>query len=367
MKIYVFGPALETLGIVSNYNSMTHVRQFSGSGSFKLKAPYSAALFALLAEDNILYWEDAGKTYAVYIDSIICETEKDGEIITASGKNLRALLGRRIVWSNVNFSGTVEDFGRQMVNANAIAPSTTSRKISLLSLGARKGLTPTITRETENENVEDLLDDVSAASAVGFDILLDKASRSLSFVAYEGIDRRTTQIATPWVIVSRDRNNVVTETYTRSGASFRNTALISGYTDDTTGARYETQITAGSGLSRREIFVKGSTSKPKADTDAGETDAQAVARYEAELQQKGREKIASQVRVSSIEIEPDASLVGKLDVGDKVTAIEKRYNLTAQTYVSEITTFYEQGGRSLDITLGDAVPTIYKKIEKELV
>ena len=129
MKFYVFSPTLETLGIVSNYDAMTHVRQFAGSGSFKLIAPFTDPLLALLAEDNILYWEDAGRPLAVYIDSVICETGKSGLHITASGKNLRGYLRRRVVWENINFSGTVEDFGRQVVNAAAISPSISARKI----------------------------------------------------------------------------------------------------------------------------------------------------------------------------------------------------------------------------------------------
>lgn len=332
MKIYVFSPTLETLGIAGKFESLTHTRQFAGSGKFKLKAPFTPELFRLLVEENILYWEDAGRPRAVYIESVICELEKKGEFITASGKNLRGLLGRRIVWNNFIFSGSVEDFCRRAVAENATSPT-----------------------------------DVSAASAVGFDVTLNKAARRLYFTAYEGTDRRTTQTATPWVIVSRDRNNVVSEVYTRSGASSRNTALISGYTDEETGARYEKAIVAGSGLSRREIFVKGSSSKPKPDKDTGETEAQALARYADELLQKGREKLAKQVDVLSLEVELDPLAVAVLDVGDKVTAIERQYGLTAQTYVSEITAYYEQGGTSYDVTLGDAVPSIYKKLEKEIV
>lgn len=367
MVLYIFSPELETLGVVSNYNSLTHVRQFAGSGSFKLKAPFSESLFRLLVEDGILYWEDAGKRQAVYIDSVICEEEGGAATITASGKNIRAYLGRRIVWNNVNFSGTVEDFARQIVTSEAISPSMESRKIPLLALGARAGLAPTITRETEHENVETLLDDVTAASGVGFDIVLDKATRSLSFVAFEGVDRRTTQNAAPWAIVSRDRNNVVTETYTRSGSSFRNAALVSGYTDEETGERFEVEINAGSGLSRREVYIGGSSTKPKPDEEAEETEEEALERYREELLQKGEEKLAGQVKVESLEVEPVSSLLERLDVGDKVTAIERRYDLLAQTYVSEITSYYGSGGRSFDVTLGDAVPTTYKKMRKELV
>lgn len=367
MDFYVFSPALEVLGIINNFDSLVHTRQFAGSGSFKLKAPFSEKFFALLQEDNIIYWED-GDPRAVYIDSVICETSGDGETIQASGKNLRGLLGRRIVWGNiVNFSGTVEDFARRAVNENAATPSDASRKIPRLALAARAGLTPTIQRTTENENLEKLLDDISAASGVGFEVTLDKEARSLVFAAFEGVDRRTTQTATPWVVVSRDRNNVVSEVYTRSGSSARNTALISGFTDEDTGQRHEKSIVAGSGLSRREIYVKGSTSKPKADEDAGETEAQALAEYDEELLQKGREQLAKQVDVLSLEAEIAPDLTRRLGLGDKVTALDKKYGLTAQTYISEITAYYERGGASYDVTLGDAVPTIYKKLEKEIV
>ena len=367
MKIYVFSPSLATVGLVTNFDSLTHTRQLAGSGSFKLKAPFTPELYAILTEENILYWEDAGKVRAVYIDSVVCEQEADGETITASGKNLRAYLGRRIVWSNFSFTGTVEDFVRRLVTENAVNPTDTARKIPLLSLAPRLGLAETITTATENENLEELLDDLSTTYGLGFDILLDPKARALQFSVYEGTDRRTTQKATPWVVVSRDRNNVVSEVFTRSTATARNTALISGFTDEETGARHEKEILAGSGLSRRELFVKGSATRPKPDEEAGETEAVAMARYDEELLQKGREKLANQVNTLSLEAEISPDTVARLEVGDKVTAIEKRYGLTSQTFISEITAYYERGGTSYDATLGDAVPTVNEKLKKEIV
>ena len=41
MDFYVFSPALEVLGIINNFDSLVHTRQFTGSGSFKLKAPFT--------------------------------------------------------------------------------------------------------------------------------------------------------------------------------------------------------------------------------------------------------------------------------------------------------------------------------------
>lgn len=367
MKIYVFSPALATVGLVTNFDSLTHTRQLAGSGSFKLKAPFTPELYAVLTEENILYWDDAGRPRAVYIDSVVCEREDAGETITASGKNLRAYLGRRIVWSNFSFSGTVEDFARRLVTENAVNPTDASRKIPLLTLAPRVGLSEAIITATENENLEALFDSLSATSGLGFDIVLDPQARALHFTTYKGTDRRTTQTATPWVVVSRDRNNVVSEVFTRSTATARNTALISGYTDEETGARYEKAILAGSGLSRRELFVKGPSSRPKPDEEAGETEEIVMARYAGELLQKGREKLANQVNTLSLEVELSPETVARLEVGDKVTAIEKRYGLTSQTYISEITAYYERGGTSYDATLGDAVPTVNEKLKKEIV
>ena len=81
MDFYVFSPALEVLGIINNFDSLVHTRQFTGSGSFKLKAPFTEKLFSLLQEDNIIFWEDGGPR-AVYIDSVICQTSEDVETIT---------------------------------------------------------------------------------------------------------------------------------------------------------------------------------------------------------------------------------------------------------------------------------------------
>lgn len=364
MRITVFNTALEVIGIITNYTSLKHTSEFAGSGSFTLKIPFTAPLRDMLLEDNILYWTDEGHGYGVYIDSVICELTTAGETITASGKNLRGLLGRRIIWENINFTGTVEDFGRQLVEANMTEPSDIDRTIPNLSLGAHMGSETSFVIATEHENLEELLNDITAAYGVGFNIAFDTASGCLSFLAYEGTDRRTTQSDTPWVIVSRDRNNVVSAIYTRSKRSYRNTALVGGYTDDDTGETYTATILQGSGLGRYELYVSGTTSAPSADEDEGETEAEALERYEQELLEKGSESLAAQVDTLSMEVELDTNVVKNLSVGDKVTAIDKTYNLLMQTYVSEITAYYEEGGISYDVTLGDAIPTIYKKLKK---
>lgn len=365
MIIYVFNQSLEIVGIVRNFDSLTYKRERSSSGSFKMAAPYTDEIYALLQEDYILYWEDMGKRIAVYIDTVICEMSNNEQTITVSGKNIRGFLGRRIVWANVFFNGTVEGFARYLITSNFVNPTDADRKISNIIMGDRKGITTELITETENENVEELLDSISQESGIIFDLVLDITARKIRFECRSGVDHRTTQNTNPWIVVSQERNNALSDTYTRSNEPYRNTALVGGYKDKETGAQYEAYITSKSGLDRREIYVSGSTSEPKANEDEGITLEQAVSIHRQGLLQKGREKLAQQICVRSVETEADSRVVEQIDVGDYVTLQGKKYGI-AQTYVSSITAYYERGGKRYDITFGDAAPSLTKRVVRRI-
>lgn len=365
MVVYVLDPSLDVVGIISNFSALTHTRECAGSGSFKLEIPYTTEVYNLLQMDRILYWVDCGKQNAVYIDTVICERSNDEQIITASGKNIRGFLGRRIVWDNVAYSGTVEGFARKVVQDAFIAPTDATRKVPNLVLGNSNGLSERITTITENDNVEELLDSVSQETGIVFDLVLDLQTKLIQFVCRKGTDRRTTQSTNPHLIISQERNNALSDAYTKSDEPYCNTALIGGYQDKDTGARYTTFITSKSGLDRREIYVSGPSSEPKADEEAGITLEQAIQTHKLELLQKGREELAEQVSVREIEVEASGDLTSQIDVGDFVTVKGTIYGI-AQTYVNTITAYYEGGGKRYDIAFGDITPTFTARIKRQL-
>ena len=367
MEIYILSSTFETLGVLAPYKSLTHSREFAGSGSFKLRLPYTDKMFDLLTEDNILMWEDGG-TRAVYIDTVVCETEKDGEMMTVSGKNLRGLLDRRIIWHpwKYHLNGYAETIGRMIVDENAVNPLDSDRVIPGLVLGDTTGAaasTPYLSIEPDRDNVETFLNNLTETAGVGFDIRYDKHQKQMIFEAYMGTDHTAGQSENPKVIISRDRNRVSAMTYSRSGASSKNTALIIGWENEDTGVIYSDSILSGSGLGRREIYVKGSSSKPKADENEGITLADAEARYAAEQRQKAAEELAERKPALSLDVDVDRSSIPGLDLGDRVTVRERRYNnLTMNTHIAEITAYYEGGGAVYNVVLGDAIPTVYKKL-----
>lgn len=363
MTLYVLSPALDTLGVVNGFKSFVHTAEFSGSGSFKLLLPFSVAAFKLLQQDNYLYWTDAGRGHTAVIETIVVGTQKDGIFITVSGKNIRTLLKRRIVWDNFQFAGTAEDFARKVVNQNVVSPTDIRRKMPI-EMAAKINATPTIAIATQNENVETLLDDVTTLTGVGFDIVFDKSQHKLVFKAYQGTDHRTTQRNNPWVIVSTSRNNVVEDEYSASNTSYRNTALIAGYTDEATGVRHTQSITNGTGLDRREMFIQASASKPRADEEEGITQAQAEANYSAEVLETGRVKLAEQTKVESLEVVITSELAKTLHEGDMITVLKPELGLQMQTFVAATTTYFEKGGTSYELTLGDSIPSVYKKLKR---
>ena len=88
MIIDILDKSFNRVKSFSAFKSLVHTRQFAGSGSFTLKLPFAQEMFDVLKEDYILMWEDGG-TRAVYISSVFCDQDDDGEFITVSGKNLR--------------------------------------------------------------------------------------------------------------------------------------------------------------------------------------------------------------------------------------------------------------------------------------
>lgn len=366
MIIYILNSSFRTLGVFSGFTSLTYTRRFADSGEFVLKLPYSQKKFDLLAEGNILMWEDDG-TQAVIIDSVLCDPEKKGELMTVSGKNLRGILDRRIIWHDVHFRDIkAERIGHRLVENNMILGSTlpndpmaASRIIPGLVLDDQVGWEPTVTVKTEHENLEEFLNNLTATTDVGFDIRYDKREKQMVFYAYMGTDYSVEQSENPQVIISRDRNKTMAMSYSHSTANHKNTVLINGWTDDN-GVTYSDSIQSGTGLKRREIFVKGSTSQPKADENEGITLAEATTRYAEEQRQKGMEQLASHREAISLDVDLSQSTLRGLKLGDKVTALEKKYNTVVTTHIAEITAFYEKGGAIYNVVLGDAVPSFYR-------
>ena len=113
MDIYVLDRSLAFTGIVDEYSSVIWTTRYFTPGDFELYLPASCENIALLQKDFYLCREEDidGEKYrnVMIIENIRLRTDiENGNDMTVSGKCLKSLLSRRVVWNQTNIYGSLE-------------------------------------------------------------------------------------------------------------------------------------------------------------------------------------------------------------------------------------------------------------------
>lgn len=352
MDIRIFSPDILPIGIIDNYISLQWMSKYTSAGSFTLRAAMTSQAKKLISKGNLLYTGDK----AGYIQAVQYDMADGGETITAHGKDLNGLLGQRINWQTLTYTGTAEGFLRQMVDSNAIT-ATASRVIPRLQLGALQGYTETISKQDSYSNLLDALTETAEASGLGFQISLDPSEQKMLFEVYKGTDRTADQSAVPPAIFAREFENILSLSYYDSLVDYRNVALVGG-AGEGSDRSLETVGTA-SGFDRYELFVDASGVQQTTDGTSLTAD-----QYSALLQQNGTEALAQYPSVQTFDGEINMITAPYLHVGDLVTVRDEKWGVTANVRITEIQEFIESSGKTMNITFGDHIPTIYDRLRR---
>lgn len=352
MDIRIFSPDILPIGILDNYSSLQWISRYTDAGFFTLKAALTSNARKLLVKGNRLYVDGkAGYIYAVQYDMTDA-----GEILTAYGKDMTGILGQRINWQTLNFSGTVEGFLRQAVNSNAIA-TTQERILPRLQLGTLHGYPETINKQDSYGNLLEVLTETAQEAGLGLRVLMNPEERTLAFEVYKGTNRTAGQTAVPPVIFAREFENILGLSYYDSLTDFRNVALVGGAGEGA--ARTLETVGIASGLDRYELFSDASGVQKTVDgTDL--TDAQ----YAALLQQNGAEVLAQHPAVQTFDGTINIITAPALNVGDIVTVRDEKWGVTTDARITEIEEIIESTGKTVNITFGEHIPTIYDRLRR---
>ena len=253
---------------------------------------------------------------------------------------------------------------RQLVDHNCINPADTSRKINNLILGNIKNLTATVDYQVSYKNLGDEIESLSSISGLGHRVNFDIANRKLIFDVYQGIDRSINQSINPRAIFSKEFENVLEQEFIDSLNNYRNIALIGGIGEGPD--RKLTVVGNAAGLDRFEIFAD---QRNLSNVD-GNNNPINDAEYMGLLIEKGNETLATTKEILTFDskINPNSNLKYKtdFDLGDVVTCVSKQWNLVINASITEIEEIYEADGPSINITFGNNIPTLIKKIKRKL-
>lgn len=344
--IKILNSSMQLQNIIDNYISLKWTERYYSNGSFEIKLPFSIDFLELLQLDKIVLFEDK----AGIVESITVDMD-NGEVLTVYGRDLTAILDRRIIWNTINFDGKAEKFFYQAVDENCITTAT-NRVVPNLRNETLKGYTETIKKQVSYQNILQCFEELSEELGMGFKIKYQNGK--MIFEVYKGTDRSVHQSIVAPSIFSTDFENVLEQSYSKSVSDSCNTALILSEGEGT--ERYRQTIENGQGLSRRELYVDAK------DLQKGTL---ADAEYNAQLLQRGKEKLAEYPEVETLDTTINILTNMVYGLGDIVTVVNPRLNLALDTRITEIETIVENSGKSINLTFGNNIPNVYKKLKKK--
>lgn len=300
--IEVRGNDTNVIGIIDTATIIWHSVYFS-VGDFEIQVKATPEIISLLKAGRYVTRpdnDDVGIIEKLYLPENIDE----GETITASGRFVKSILDRRLIYNlsgNSNkatiLRGNVENAVREVVKNNAIAcPFDSNRNIALLALGEAANIPLRIVdangnaaeKQVSYENLLTYTDGVLEEYGIASKCILQNGK--FLYTVYSGTNRSVDNGVNMPVIFSKDFDNLTSSEYTYDETTLKNVALIGGEGEGIE-RFYSLLAKSESDLQRREIFIDASSIskkyKDESDVEQTYTDAQ----YKTMLDAKGKQDI----------------------------------------------------------------------------
>ncbi|MGX8701514.1 siphovirus ReqiPepy6 Gp37-like family protein [Caproiciproducens sp.] len=343
MDLLIYSPTIEQQGTIDKYSSFRWRRRFFEPGEFELHCAATSENLSLLAEDNIIHRLD--RSEAGIIEGVAIEGTDNGDELAITGRMGSSMLDQRIITPTINFSGTVEAAMHKIVSDNAI----TVRPLSGLMLGASVGFTQTCSFQASYKNVLTVCEALGKSAPLGFRVRLDVPNKQWAFEVYDGLDKTITQTTRPYVLFSDEFRNISGPKYTLNTTGYKNYAIVGGEGDGT--ARVIVEVDRASGEPRRELWVDAKDLQKGDLTDAD---------YQAQLRQRGLEKLAEAAKAELFEAgavsTENFEYLTDWDLGD-IVSFEK-WGITLNQRITEVEEVYENGVMTVTPVCGTPLPEV---------
>lgn len=227
LKMEVYTPGLELIGLLEIQNSVIWETKAFGAGSFSVSSILTKETRPLLSAENIIWiaGDDAG------VIEYINQEAEESTSITVKGCNLAGLLARRILWGRYDLSGTPPQIMHYLVNECAVNPTrgdVQARKIpGLVLLDPPTGGASIRIQRTGGELLE-TLEELGETYGVAFGIRFNPSVPQMEFWTRWGVNRSIRQNVNDPVFYSTELDDVLSSQYTYNSGDYRNVALIAG-------------------------------------------------------------------------------------------------------------------------------------------
>lgn len=343
MDIHVLNENFETIAVIDQYESLLWTDRYSSPGDFEIYTPVSEVMLTYPKVNNYLRF---GETeHIMVIEDINIESNvEDGNHIKITGRSLESILDRRVIASELNLSGNLQNSIKSLITSNIISPSDSSRKISNFKFeeSTDEAITSlTYENQFKGNSLLEIISTICDSNEIGFKIILSD-DNNFVFSLYKGTDRSYRQEILPYVVFKPSFENIISSNYSEKNSSSKTFCYVhASYTEtteDDEGKTASNQIDVirtvgtGTGLNRKEAYLEGSMTKD---------DSMSVEEFYSKLEQYGNDTLKNSLKVQKEfdgQCETQKMFIYNRDffLGD-VCQIANEYGMESPARVTEFT------------------------------
>lgn len=330
-------------GIIDTFSSLSWTRRYYDVGNFNLQI----SIEDYLRIKNAMYIYSNSFDETAKIEAIKYTNKIGKQNVVLSGRFLEILLYDRVINSTQQFSDITENNCRNLVTNFAINPSNTSRVISKLKLGEKKGLGNKYVMQTTGDNLMEELYLLAKQDELSIKLKYNFINDEIIFDVWQGLDRTESQNTNTFATFCKNFENINKDNYSLNDTQSKNFAYVAG--QDSGENRVIVEVDKTNGENRKELYVDA--------RDLQQEDDMSLDEYKETLYNRGLEKLAecNKVEIAEFFIDPLSNLVYKkdFDLGDICTYKNEELGILVDNRIVEITEVYENNKKAIDIVFGD--------------
>lgn len=243
-ELYLLDSNLNKKYIIDTYSSIIWTPRYNTLGDCELVISASWENFSKIKECKYIARDD---------DDMVCEIKKvelktdeeNGDKLIITGIDIKDILNQRIVISQTNFNGQVEEYIRTLINDSIINPNDNNRKIENFILDDTVGFTEKIREQVTYDYVGDKIQKLCKQYNWGYKITVK--NKKFVFSLYKGKDK------SDYIKFSQNFDNIGTTDYLKDDSNIKNFTLIAGEGEGA--ERIKVTVGEGVGIDRKELYI----------------------------------------------------------------------------------------------------------------
>lgn len=379
MDLYVYDYTMKLIGIAEQYQSIRWIRRYFAAGAFEIVAPSTDINLKILREKKLVLRTDRPELGVITACNI--EDNADGEsMITVTGFFAVGMLERRIMYDVSDTSTFLAIISRNI----AQDCTDVTRRIPNLIVDKSFDLGSEYIANMRYKSLAEYAEAICRYNNCGLVCTMEHSrnNNALRLYCYKGKDRSINQHDNPQCIFSDEYGTLQhsSRNYSEAGASETIYAYeVNPYYTDGAGEQAQYCINNDSaGFDRREsaIGVEATIYKISYEDFGGydingqpiwETKTYNVYDYAQTIENmKVETENAVVLPADNItgDIVSDAGYMTQWDLGDIVTTYNKKWNVTLNQRITEITEYIDRSSHTIETVLGSPRNYISEFLEK---